>query len=90
LIKNKKRLIISDISAPSKTINEKSSPIDVLQTAYSIMQRNNSFSNTDNRLVKKQTLITLDSKNIFLLDFRKKNFQELINLGYSKTISLKY
>lgn len=81
LIKNSDKILISDITGPIKKINEKSLPTDVLYSSIAMMQRNNSLQKIKD-LNKKIIYLDLDDDRTFILDFRKKNYQYLIDLGY--------
>lgn len=89
LIKKAKKIIISDISMPTKNITEKSSITDVLMTTIGVMQRTNSLVRT--KQLKRKKIIYLNSveNKAFVLDFRKKNYQYLIDLGYKSVMERK-
>jgi len=86
LIKKARKIIISDISMPIKNINEKSSITDVLTATIGVMQRTNSLVRT--KQLKRKKIIYLNSveNKAFVLDFRKKNYQYLIDLGYKSVM----
>lgn len=86
LIKKAKKIIISDISMPTKNITEKSSITDVLMATIGVMQRTNSLVRT--KQLKRKKIIYLNSveNKAFVLDFRKKNYQYLIDLGYKSVM----
>lgn len=86
LIKKARKIIISDISMPAKNITEKSSITDVLMTTIGVMQRTNSLVRT--KQLKRKKIIYLNSaeNKAFVLDFRKKNYQYLIDLGYKSVM----
>ena len=81
LIKNSNKILVSDITGPIKKINEKSLGADVLYSSIAMMQRSNSLQKVRD-LNKKIIYLTLDDDKTFILDFRKKNYQNLIDLGY--------
>jgi len=89
LIKKSKKIIISDISMPAKNITEKSSAVDVLMATIGVMQQSNSIERAKH--LKKKKIIYLNSveNKAFVLDFRKKNYQYLIDLGYKLIIERK-
>jgi NTE family protein len=82
LIKNAKKIIISDISMPTKEINEKSSITDILMATIGVMQRTNSLVRTKQLKGKKIVYLNSVENKAFVFDFRKKNYQYLIDLGY--------
>lgn len=86
LIKKARKIIISDISMPTKNITEKSSITDVLMATIGVMQRTNSLVRT--KQLKRKKIIYLNSveNKAFVLDFRKKNYQYLIDLGYKSVM----
>lgn len=81
LIKNSNKIIVSDITGPIKKINEKTLVTDVLYSSIAIMQRNISWQKVSN-LNKKILYLNLEDDKTFLLDFRKKNYRYLMDLGY--------
>lgn len=85
LIKKARKIIISDISMPTKNITEKSSITDVLMTTIGVMQRTNSLVRIKQLKRKIIYLNSIDNK-AFVLDFRKKNYQYLIDLGYKSVM----
>jgi len=89
LIKKARKIIISDISMPIKNITEKSSITDVLTATVGVMQRTNSLVRT--KQLKRKKIIYLNSveNKAFVLDFRKKNYQHLIDLGYKSIMERK-
>jgi len=85
LIKNSNKILISDITGPIKKINERSSGADVLYSSVAIMQRNNSLLKAK-EINKKIIYLELKDNKTFILDFRKKNYQYLIDLGYQSVM----
>jgi len=60
----------------------------VLYTAYAITQSNLAREKAKMIRNKKITEVKLDENKTFILDFRKKNYEYLFNLGYKKTMEL--
>jgi len=89
LIKKSSEIIISDISGPMKKINEKSSPTEVLYSSFAVMQRNNSLEKA-RYLNKKIIYLNLEDDKTFILDFRKNNYQYLIDLGYRAVMKRRF
>jgi NTE family protein len=88
LIRNSDRIIVSDISGPIKKIDEKTLPADVLYSAIAFMQRNNSLQRA--MVLNKDIIyLNLEDKDTFILDFRKKNYKSLIDLGYETVMKRK-
>ena len=81
LIKDSNKILISDITGPIKKIDEKSLATDVLYSSIAMMQRNISLQKIE-KLDKKIIYLNLEDDKTFILDFRKKNYQTLIELGY--------
>jgi len=86
LIKEANKIIISDITGPIKRIDEKSLGIDVLYSSAVIMQKNISLQKIE-KIKKKIIYLNLDDNKTFVLDFRKKNYQYLIDLGYKSFLT---
>jgi NTE family protein len=88
LIKKTNKIIVSDISGPIKEITDKSLGADVLYSAFALLQRNNSLQKVN---FSKKEIIYLQLKNndTFILDFRKKNYRHLIDLGYQSIMDQK-
>jgi len=82
LIKKTKKIIVSNITLPIKEITEKTSMITVLKATVIAMQQSSSLEKT--KQLKRKKIVYLNSveNNSFVLDFRKKNYQSLIDLGY--------
>ena len=87
LIKKPKKVLVSDITGPIKKVNKKSLPTDVLYSSIAIMQQKISLEKAKN-LNKKIIYLNLDNKT-FILDFRKKNYQFLIDMGYQSVMDIK-
>jgi NTE family protein len=82
LIKNANKIIVSDITGPIKRIDERSLGADILYSSIAIMQQKISLEKAKNIKNKKIIYFNLDDEKTFILDFRKKNYQYLIDLGY--------
>ena len=82
LIKTAKKIIVSDISGPIKKINEKTSSAEILYSSFALLQQAMSFEKAKNMKHKKIIYLELEDDKTFILDFRKKNYQNLIDLGY--------
>lgn len=89
LIKKSKKIIVSDISGPIKKINEKTLSADVLYTAFAVMQQNLAWEKAKRMKNKKIMVAKLDDEKTFILDFRKKNYQYLFDLGYKTLMEMK-
>jgi NTE family protein len=87
LIKKSDRIIVSDITGPIKTIDKKSFGTDVLYSSIAIMQQNISLEKAKNIKNKKIIYLNLEDDKTFILDFRKKNYQFLIDLGYKSIMT---
>lgn len=85
LIKNSNKILISDITGPIKKVNEKSLGADILYSSFAMLQRSNSLQKARD-INKKIIYLTLDDDKTFILDFRKKNYQYLIDLGYKSVM----
>lgn len=88
LIKDSNKILVSDITGPIKKNNEKILAADVLYSSIAMMQRNISFLKAKD-LNKKIVYLNLEDNKTFILDFRKKNYQYLIDLGYRSIIERK-
>ena len=89
LIKKSREIIVSDISGPIKKIDEKTLAADVLYTAFAVMQQNLSWEKARNMKDKKIIRLKLDDEETFILDFRKKNYEYLFDLGYKSMMEVK-
>jgi len=85
LIKNSNKILVSDITGPIKKVNEKSLGADILYSSFAMLQRSNSLQKAKD-INKKIIYLTLDDDKTFILDFRKKNYQYLIDLGYKSVM----
>jgi len=85
LIKNSNKILVSDITGPIKKVGEKSLGTDVLYSSFAMLQRSNSLQKARD-INKKIIYLTLDDDKTFILDFRKKNYQYLIDLGYKSVM----
>lgn len=86
LIEKSRKIIISDITKPIKKINEKSTVVDVLQATIIAMQQSNSSERAKHLRNKKIIYLNSIENKAFVLDFRKKNYQYLIDLGYKSVM----
>jgi len=89
LIEKSDRIIVSDISGPIKKINEKSLGADILYSAFAMMQQNLSWEKAKKLKGKEIVKIVLEDEETFILDFRKKNYQYLFELGYKSIMEKK-
>ncbi|MCW1949365.1 MAG: patatin-like phospholipase family protein [Candidatus Shapirobacteria bacterium] len=89
LIEKSKKIIVSDISGPIKKIDEKTLATDVLYTAFAVMQQSLAWEKAKNMKNKKIIRIKLDDEETFILDFRKKNYEYLFDLGYKTLMEVK-
>ncbi len=89
LIKKSNKILISDITGPIKKIDGKTLRTDVLYSSMALMQENKSLSEIRNIKDKKIIYIKLDDRKTFILDFRKKNYEYLIDLGYEAVMKLR-
>ena len=83
-LKDEDRIVISDITGSTKKVDEKTSSIDVLYASLAVAQQRNSLNFTEMPDYKDKELIWLELSDTptFMLDFRKKNYRKLIELGY--------
>ena len=86
LIKKSKKIIISDITFPVMEITEKTSAINVLRAAFIAMQQSNSIKRAKNLQNKRKIYLNTVENRSFVLDFRKKNYKYLIDLGYKSVM----
>ncbi|MDD4382981.1 MAG: patatin-like phospholipase family protein [Candidatus Shapirobacteria bacterium] len=89
LIEKSGKIIISDITKPIKKINEKSTVVDVLHATIIAMQQSNSLERAKHLKNKKIIYLNSIENKAFVLDFRKKNYQYLIDLGYKMIMERK-
>lgn len=88
LINKAKKILVSDITGPIKKINEKTLAADVLYSSVALMQQKISFEKAKG--IKKEIIyLNLDDDKTFILDFRKKNYQYLIDMGYKSVMKIK-
>jgi NTE family protein len=82
LVSSTNKLIVSDITGSIKAVDDKSKSFDVIYSSISLMQYHG--VEEDMRRIKNQkvTYLHLKDNDTFMLDFRKKNYQKLIDLGY--------
>lgn len=88
LINKPKKILVSDITGPIKKIDEKTLATDVLYSSIALMQQKISLEKAKN-IKKKIIYLNLDDDKTFILDFRKKNYQYLIDMGYEAVIKVK-
>jgi len=82
LVKSTRNLIVSDITGPVKKIDEKSSGFDVMVSSLAVMQTKIEKDEVLKIKNQKVTYLNLADNDVFILDFRKKNYKELMDLGY--------
>ena len=70
-------------------VDEKTLVTDVLYTAFAVMQQNLAWEKVKNIKNKKIIRVTLNDEETFILDFRKKNYQYLFDLGYKTMMETK-
>lgn len=88
LIDKPKKILVSDITGPIKKIDEKTLATDVLYSSIALMQQKISQEKAKN-IKKKIIYLNLDDDKTFILDFRKKNYQYLIDMGYESVMKIK-
>lgn len=89
LIEKSREIVVSDISGPIKKIDEKTLATDVLYTAFAVMQQNLAWEKAKNFKNRKIIKVKLDDEKTFILDFRKKNYEYLFDLGYKSMMELR-
>jgi NTE family protein len=89
LIDNSSKVIVSDICGPFKDIDRKSRSLDVLYTSIALLQKKYSLEKMKQLRFKKLIHLNLEDKHVSILDFRKRNFQRLIDLGYEAMMTKK-
>jgi NTE family protein len=89
LIEKSDKIIVSDISGPIKKVDEKSLGADILYSSFAIMQQNLSWGKAKQLKDKEIVKIVLKDEETFILDFRKKNYQYLFDLGYKSIMEQK-
>lgn len=82
LIKDTNNIIVSDITGPIKKIDNNASAPDVLYSSVAFMQLRIGQEEIKKLKNQKITYLNLADNDIFILDFRKRNYQKLIDLGY--------
>lgn len=83
------RILISDIGGLVKKIDNKSRAIDVLYSSMVLMQQIRSLNALKTIKNKDVVYFNLEDSGVSLLDFRKKNFQKLIDAGYQAVMAKK-
>ena len=89
LIEKSKKIIVSDITGPIKKVTEKTIATDVLYSAFAVMQQNLAWEKAKKIKNKKIIRVRLEDEKTFILDFRKKNYEYLFNLGYKAAMNIK-
>ena len=89
LIRKPKIILISDITGPVKKMDQKSLATDIFYSSLAVMQQNLSLEKAKQIKNKKMIYLNLEDSKTFILDFRKKNYQYLIDLGYESVIKIK-
>jgi len=90
LVKNTEKLIVVDITGPIKKVNHATSAVDVLYSSIALMQLHISQEKIKKVTTQKITYLSLDDNQTFIFDFRKKNYQTLIDLGYQAMMKSKF
>lgn len=83
------KIIVSDITGPIKKINEKTSQANVLYSSVALMQQIISLQKINFFKRNKIVYLHMNENKTFILDFRKKNYQKLIDLGYETLMAQK-
>lgn len=83
-------LIVSDITAPVKKIDQKSTSSDILYSSIAFLQQQNIAEKTG--VIKDKNVINLRlvEDETFLLDFRQQNTQKLVTMGYEAVMNNRY
>lgn len=89
LIEKSDKIIVSDISGPIKKVDEKSLGADILYSSFAMMQQSLSWEKAKQLKDKEIVKIVLKDEETFILDFRKKNYQYLFDLGYKSIMEQK-
>ena len=89
LLPNSSKIIISDINGPFKTIDSKSTPLDIFSASIVLLQEKISQQNLADTKGKKIIHLSLGDDLTSILDFRKNNYQPLIDLGYQAMMAQK-
>lgn len=78
------KIVISDIIGPIKTVDDKTSNLDVIYTSLAFSQQQNSLHILNEQGYKNKKIVYLELNDLqtFILDFRKQNYKNLVNLGY--------
>lgn len=83
------KIIVSDITGPIKKIDEKTSAANVLYSSVALMQQIISMQKISFFKRRKIVYLNMKENKTFILDFRKKNYQKLIDLGYETLMAQK-
>lgn len=89
LLPSVSKIIVSDITGPIKKIDEKTSPINVLYSSVALMQQIISLQKIGFLKRNRIVYLHMNENKTFILDFRKKNYQKLIDLGYETAMNQK-
>lgn len=86
-----KKIIVSDITGPIKFIDDKSNPVDVLYSSVATLQQKNSKLKQKLMNIEDDKIIylKLEDAHINILDFRKRNYEYLMDLGYKTAMEHK-
>lgn len=87
LIEEPSKLIVSDITGPFWEINESSPRVDVLYSSIALMQRKNYLEQIKLLKAKNMVYLYLKDNETFIMDFRKQNWQKLIETGYQAVMA---
>jgi len=89
LLKAASKIIVSDITGPITEINQKTTAIESLYSSFAFMQQNISLQKIRKLKTNKIIYLNLKDNKTFILDFRKKNYNQLIDLGYKSMMGKK-
>lgn len=90
LAKDTDELIISDITGPIKKVDHHTSVINLLYSSIAFMQLRIAQEEIKKVTSPSITYLNLDNDRIYIFDFRKKNYQILIDLGYKAMMASTY
>lgn len=89
LLKAASKIIVSDITGPITEINQETTAIESLYSSFAFMQQNISLQKIRKLKTNKIIYLNLKDNKTFILDFRKKNYNQLIDLGYKSMMGKK-
>jgi NTE family protein len=89
LLKAASKIIVSDITGPNTEINQETTAIESLYSSFAFMQQNISLQKIRKLKTNKIIYLNLKDNKTFILDFRKKNYNQLIDLGYRSMMEKK-